>query len=168
MKTWKWRIALPIANVLLAIGMSPWFYNGLLANSPNLYFAVQCLDVVPTVVSDRSATFQISHQMLYWTRGYWVRSLFWEHQVMVFLFWCWVGWKIDLASASLDCGRVCTIVEGVVGFVLSPLPYLHSRTYRMYPYPNALRWVLIGWSVALFCYSLVRLSRVLATRRRLP
>ncbi len=50
MTNWKWRIALSVANLLLALGMSPGFYHGHLARSPNLYFAVHCLDLVPRVV----------------------------------------------------------------------------------------------------------------------
>ena len=116
LSAWKWRIILPVAMVLLSIGLSPWFFNGLLAHSFNLFFVVMALNIVPGAIQGVTYQYQLPH--LYWTHGYWVRFMFWEYMLMVFLFWWWVGWKIDLKAASLDCSRTWTIVEIILGLAL--------------------------------------------------
>ena len=162
---WKWRIILSVASVLLTIGMSPWFYYGLLANSPNLNFLVDSLNTIPREFLNMTFEKQLPH--LYWTKGYWPRFLFWEYQLMVFSFWWCVGWKLDLKAEERDLGRAWTIAEAVVGLALSLLLF-HRRTMgRAYPYPDADHWVVFGWSVFLFCYSLLRLARLRTTSRRL-
>jgi hypothetical protein len=162
---WKWRIILSVTSVLLTIGMSPWFYHGLLANSPNLYFVLNSLNTIPGQLLNMTFQYQLPH--LYWTKGYWPRFLFWEYELMVFLFWWWVGWKVDLKAAARDLGRAWTIAEAVVGLGLSLLLF-HRRTMgRSYPYPDADHWVVSGWSVFLLCYSLLRLAQLRATSRRL-
>ncbi|MFZ0335219.1 MAG: hypothetical protein WAN10_18840 [Candidatus Acidiferrales bacterium] len=166
MKTWTWRIVLAVVNVILSIGMSPWFFGGLLAHSVNLHFFVNCINVVPTFVSAMTATYQIDHHLLYWTHGYWVRYLFWEHQLLVFLFWWWAGWKIDLKMASRDCGRAWTIAEVAVALGLSLLLPLHRPYERGYPYVVAFRFVTLAWAVALFAYSLSGFLRLWGAQQR--
>ncbi len=166
MKNWKWRIVISVVSVLLSVGMSPWFYNGLLAHSSNLYFVVNVLDLVPRTFGDITAKYQIDHQLLYWTRGYWLRYLFWEYQLMVFLFWWWVGWKLDLKAASRDCGRAWMTAEAVLGLGLSIMVFEQRVVERIYPYPDAGQWAMILWSMILFGYFLVRLSQLWAMTRQ--
>lgn len=162
---WKWRIILPVTIVILTIGMSPWFYHGLLANSPDLHFVLNSLNTIPRQVLNMTFQSQLPH--LYWTRGYWPRFLFWEYQLMVFSFWWWIGWKFDLKAKARDLGRSWTIAEAVVVLALSLLLF-HRRTMgRAYPYPDADHWVVVGWSVFLFCYSILRLAQLRTTSRPL-
>jgi len=162
---WKWRIILSVTIVLLTIGMSPWFYSGLLANSPNLHFVLNSLNTIPTQFLNMTFQNQLPH--LYWTRGYWPRFLFWEYQLMVFTFWWWMGWKFDLKAAARNLGRAWTIAEAVVGFAISLLLFHRRNMGRGYPYPDADHWVVFGWSVILFCYSLLRLGQLRTRSQRL-
>ncbi len=164
MSTFKWRIILSVGSVLLSIGMSPWFYNGLLADSPNLHFIVKTLNTIPDQFLAMTFTYQLPH--LYWTRGYWPRFLFWEYQLLVFLFWWWVGWKLDLKAESRALGRTWTTTEAVVGLVLSLILFQRRTVNHGYPYPDAYHWVLVGWSIFLFCYSLLRFAQLWTTSRQ--
>ncbi len=162
--TWKWRIVLSVAVVLVSIGMSPAFFNRLLAYSIHLYFLVSCLNVVPESVLKATFPYEIRH--LHWTRGYWPRFIFWEYQLMVFLFWWWVGWKIDLRLSSSDCSRNGTIAEIVVGLGLSLTLFLRRDTEYLYPYRDAGRWLMMAWSAAFLGYSVVRLSQLVKMSRQ--
>ncbi len=163
MSSWKWRIILSAGIVLLSVGMSPWFFNGLLAHSFDLYFLVSCLNVIPGSVLSAIFPYEIGH--LHWTRGYWARFIFWQYHLMVFLFWWWVGWKIDLKFSSKGCSRRWTIAEVVAGLGLSLALFLRHDAQRLYPYPDAGRWLVMAWSLALLAYSLVRLAQIVADER---
>lgn len=158
MRTWKWRIILSVGVVFLSIGMSPWFFNGFLADSPNLYFVISGLNVVPGSILDATFEHQLGH--LYWTRGYWARFLFWEYQLMIFLFWWWVGWKIDLTLAARNCWRGYTIAEIVGGLGLSLMLFVRRGAEHPYPYRDAGPWLMMAWSVALLGYSLLQLRQL--------
>ena|ERR1700722_11248636 len=161
---WKWRIVLSLTSVFLTIGMSPWFYGGLLADKPNLYFVVNSLNTIPRQLADMTFEKQLPH--LYWTRGYWVRFLFWEYQLMVFSFWWWVGWKIDRKQESLDSGTAWTVAEAILGSVLSFVLFQRRTMGRAYPYPDADHWVVLAWSLFLACYSFWLIAQVWTTSRQ--
>jgi hypothetical protein len=167
MTNWKWRIALSVANLLLALGMSPGFYHGHLARSPNLYFAVHCLDLVPRVVVNLPDRYAMNHGFLPIAGRRGMFYLFWEYNLILFLFWWWVGWKIDLRNTTRDCGRAWTIAEFVFGLTLSLVLLLQSGNQPPRgPYPQAVEWVRMGWGVVLLCYSLLCLRRAWVLRRR--
>jgi hypothetical protein len=155
MKHWKWRIALSAADTLLSLGLSPQFYHGLLAHSFAFYYCVQCLNLVPSVFVEVTHIFSIYHVILGWL-GPWTFYLFWNSQFVNFLFWWWVGWKIDLKVASRDCGAGWTLGDATLAFTLSLMVLLtfHANDHL------AIQAARIGWSVALFCYSLFRLRRL--------
>lgn len=160
MKTWTWRILLAVVNVMLVLSLSPAFFRGLLAHSMSLYLILNCLNVVPFTVFNTIASYQISHHFLYWTHGYWARFLFWEMQAFIFLFWFWVGWKIDLRVASRDAAPAWGIVEAVLGLALS-LVLLLTRPIPPAPgYAGVFRWVVMLWAVALFAYALFSFTRL--------
>jgi hypothetical protein len=164
LNAWKWRIVLPVAIVLLSIGLSPLLFNGLLAHSFNLFFVVMTLTLVPRAIQGVTYQYQLPH--LYWTHGYWFRFMFWEQLLMVFLFWCWVGWKIDLKAAGRDCSNTWTIVEIILGLACSLVTFQIRAGERLPPYRNAGPWLAIMWSAILLSYSLLRVSQLLATPRR--
>jgi hypothetical protein len=164
LSAWKWRIILSAAIVLLSIGLSPWFFNGLLAHSFNLFFVVMALTLVPRAIQGATYQYQLPH--LYWTHGYWLRFMFWEYQLIVLLFWWWIGWKIDTKTESRDCSRNWTIVEIILGLACSLVTFQLRAGERLPPYPNAGPWLAITWSVILLSYSLLCLSQLWATRRQ--
>ncbi len=75
--------------------------------------------------------------------------LFWEYNLILFLFWWWVSWKIDLRNASRDCGRAWTIAEFIFGLTLSLVLLLQSGNQNPRgPYPQAVEWVRMGWALS--------------------
>jgi hypothetical protein len=155
MKTWKWRVVLSVADTLLSLGLSPQFYHGLLAHSFTFYFLVRGLNLVPSTFTEVTGIYLIYHVIL-GGLGPWAFYLFWNSQFMNFLFWWWVGWKIDLKVASQDCGLGWTLAEAILGLTLSLMVLFEFRAGPQYVAMQAVR---IGWGVALFCYSLFRFRR---------
>jgi hypothetical protein len=125
---------------------------------------VESLNAVPAQLLSLTYQSQLPH--LHWTRGYWVRFFFWEYQLMVFSFWWWVGWKFDLQAEGHDWGRAGTIAEAVAGIVLSIVLFEHRTVLRVYPYRDAEQWVVVGWSILLSGYFLMRLARLWITSRQ--
>jgi hypothetical protein len=160
MKGCIWRIVLPILMVLLFLGLSPRFFGGIFGHSLGLYFIVHYLNAVPLSVSNPIAQFQISHQMLYWTRGYWPRYIFWQFQLLVVLFWLWVGWKIDLKLASREPAPAVSIVEIVAGIALSLFLLLHRPYAHIYRPDDNFPVAVIFWGVLLLGYSVFRAARL--------
>jgi hypothetical protein len=90
-----------------------------------------------------------------------VRFLFWEYLLTVFLFWWWIGWKIDLKIARRSSGPICTWAEFVLGIGLSVMLVFEPRSERV----NVLGLMPIVWCVVLVCYSLLQLFRGIAMLR---
>jgi hypothetical protein len=155
MKTWKWRIILSVADTLLSLGLSPQFYRGLLAHSVPFYVLVSGLNLVPSVFAEVTGIWRAYHIIL-GSLGSWTFYLFWNSQFLNFLFWWWVGWKIDLKIASRECGRGWMLADVILGFTLSLMVLLsfHSTDHL------AIRGARIGWGVGLFCCSLFLLPRL--------
>jgi hypothetical protein len=158
MKTWTWRIVLSAANALLGFALSPQSFHGAVAFSPGLYFLVSGLDLVPRDFTNMVGTYQINHHLLW---GYWVRFLFWEYLLTVFLFWWWIGWKIDLKIARRSSGPIWTWAEFVLGVGLSLMLLFEPRAERV----NVPGLMSIFWGVVLVCYSLLQLFRGIAMLR---
>jgi hypothetical protein len=156
-KTWKWRIVLSVADTLLSVGLSPQFYHGLLAHSFVIYYLVRGLNLVPSVFAEVTHIY-LAYPAILRSLGGWVFYIFWESQFLNFLFWWWVGWKIDLKVASRDCGRGWTLAEVILGFTLSWMVLLKFHAGEHV----ALQAASIAWGLALFCYSLFRLRRLWA------
>ena len=163
MKAWKWRIVLSVADTLLSLGLSPQFYHGLLAHSFMFYFLVRCLNLVPSVFVGVTGIWR-SYHIILGSPGSWTFYLFWNSQFLNFLFWWWVGWKIDLKVASRDCARGWTLAEVILGFMLSLMVLLSFHAGE----PVAMQAARIGWGVALFCYSLFLLPRLRAMLHSSP
>lgn len=160
MKTWTWRVILSAANVLLLFLLLPRSFHGTFASSPGLYFVVTSLDLVPRAFGNMVVTYPINHHLLYSTAGYWAHFLFWEYLLMVFMFWWWIGWKIDLRLARHSSCQTWTWAEFVLCFSFS-LMLLFERG----EHTQALALVSIAWAVALGCYSLLQLRRGIAMLR---
>ncbi len=158
MKRWTSRIVLSAANALLGFALSPQCFHGAFAFSPGLYFLVSGLDLVPRDFANMVGTYQINHHLLW---GYWVRFLFWEYLLMVFLFWWWIGWKIDLKIARRSSGPIWTWAEFVLGVGLSLMLLFEPRAERV----NVPDLMSIVWGVVLVCYSLLQVSRGIAMLR---
>lgn len=158
MKTWTWRIVLSAANALLGFALSPQSFHGAVAFSPGLYFLVSGLDLVPRDFTNMVGTYQINHHLLW---GYWVRFLFWKYLLTVFLFWWWIGWKIDLKIARRSSGPIWTWAEFVLGVGLSLMLLFEPRAERV----NVPGLMSIFWGVVLVCYSLLQLFRGIAMLR---
>ncbi|HXW90496.1 MAG TPA: hypothetical protein VEK33_08110 [Terriglobales bacterium] len=155
---------LPVVSVLLPLGLSPSFLHGLFAYSPNLFFFVSCWNLVPEAILSVISP----HENLYWTHGRWALFLFWQYEFTVFLFWCWVGWKIDLRAASRDCGSACTITEILLGVALSITMFALRFRVLVPPYREAGPWIAMAWSLVILCYSLLRLSNLWTATRQPP
>jgi hypothetical protein len=155
MKTWTWRIVLSVTNVALSVGMSPRFYHCLLAHSADLFFAVRCLETVPYVVTNMIETFQLTHNQVLWARGNWVSHLFWEYQLTAFLFWWWVGWKIDLEISSDVASPRSMLLDSVLGLALALLLFFEPQGGPA----QGFGWASIPWGIALLCFSLLQLRR---------
>ncbi len=158
MKTWTWRIVLSAANALLVFALSPQSFHGAFAFSPGLYFLVNGLDLVPRDLANMVGTYQINHHLLW---GYWVRFLFWEYLLTVFLFWWWIGSKIDLKIARRSSGPIWTWAEFVLGVGLSLMLLFEARAEHV----NVPDLMSIVWGVVLVCYSLLQLFRGVAMLR---
>jgi hypothetical protein len=158
MKTWTWRIVLSAANALLGFAVSPQSFHGAFAFSPGLYFLVGSLDLVPRDFANMVGTYQIKHHLLW---GYWVRFLFCEYLLTVFLFWWWIGWKIDFKIARRSSGPIWTWAEFVLGVGLSLMLLFEPRAERV----NVPDLMSIVWGVVLVCYSLLQLFRGIAMLR---
>lgn len=160
MKTWKWRIVLSVADTLLSLGLSPQFYHGLLAQSFVVYFLVRGLNLVPSAFVEVTHIYPAYHMILR-SLGPWTFYVFWNSQFVNFLFWWWVGWKIDLKVASRDCGLGWSLADVILGFTLTLMVLLTFHTGEHV----AMHAARIGWALALFCCSLFRLPRVWAMLR---
>ena len=158
MKTWTWRIVLSAANALLGFAVSPQSFHGAFAFSPGLYFLVGSLDLVPRDFVNMVGTYQIKHHLLW---GYWVRFLFWEYLLTVFLFWWWIGWKIDFKIARRSSGPIWAWAEFVLGVGLSLMLLFEPRAERV----NVPDLMSMVWGVVLVCYSLRQLFRGIAMLR---
>lgn len=165
MKTWACRIVLPVVMVILSMGMSPWFFGGFLAHSLGLYLVVNCLNVVPFTLFNTIAPFQINHQLFYSGHSYWARSFFWEIQVLVFLFWFWVGWRIDHRLASRDSAPASAIVEAVLAVALALFLFLNHPAPLAPGYAEIYRWIVRLWVLALLLFAILRVSRLWSTQR---
>jgi hypothetical protein len=161
MKRWAWRIVLPIPLAILSIGQAPLMFGGLLSHGLGLFFVVSCLDMIPFSVFNTIAPYQISHHWFPW----WARALFWEIHALVFLFWFWVGWKIDLRLASRDTGPAVEVVEAVVGLGLSLMLFLQRPIPPVAGYAVVYRVVVMVWAVALLAFVILRVARVWAARQ---
>lgn len=133
-------------------------FHGAFAFSPGLYFLVSGLDLVPRDFANMVGTYQINHHLLW---GYWVRFLFWEYLLTVFLFWWWIGWKFDLKIARRSSGPISTWAEFVLGVGLSLMLLFEPRAERV----NVPDLMSIVWGVVLVCYSLLQLFRGIAMLR---
>lgn len=169
MKARKWRIVLSVADTLLSLGLSPQFYHGLLAVSFTVLYLVRCLNLVPAAFVGVTGIWRTYHVVLGGRGGGWLFYFFWNSQFLNFLFWWWIGWKIDLRVASRDCGRAWTLAEAIVGFTLSLMVLLEFRAVGHFAMPRgrmmmtgeyAVQAARIGWALALFCYFAFRLRRV--------
>ena len=173
MKDRKWRIVLSVADTLLSLGLSPQFYHGLLARSFTVLYLVRCLNLVPAAFVDVTGIWRTYHVVVGGASGGWLFYFFWNSQFLNFTFWWWLGWKIDLKVASRDCGRGWTLAEAIGGFMLSFMMLLDFQTVRhlamienrMITGEYVVQAARIGWALALFCYSCLRLRRVWATLR---
>jgi hypothetical protein len=157
-RSWKWRIILPVAIVLLSIGLSPFYFQGILAHSFSLFFVSTALNIVPATVFNGSYPWQ--QAFLRWMSSYWKRFGFWEYQFLVFLFWLWVGWKIDLKVASRDCARTWTIAEIILALACSLMAFQFRAGVQLPSCPNAIPRIAIAWSVILVSYAVFRLSQL--------
>jgi hypothetical protein len=164
MKTWTWRVVLPVLMVILSIGLSPWFFHGLLAHSLGLYLFVNCVNAVPFTVFNTIALYQMRHHVLIWGHRYWARSLFWEIQALVFLFWFWVGWKIDLRLAWRDSAPASALVEAVLALALSLLLFLQRPIPPAPGYAALYRSIVMLWAVALLAFAIFRAARLWSTQ----
>lgn len=169
MKNRKWRLILSVADTLLSLGLSPQFYHGLLAGSVTVLYLVRCLNLVPAAFVEVTGIWRTYHVVLGGRDSGFLFYFFWNSQFLNFLFWWWVGWKIDLRVASRDCGRVWTLAEAVAGFALSLVVFFDFRTVRHFAVPGvrmmmtgeyAVQAARIGWALALFCYSIFRLRQL--------
>ena len=160
---WKWRIILSVTIVLLTIGMSPWFYSGLLANSPNLHFVLNSLNTIPAQLLNMTFQNQLPH--LYWTRGYWPRFLF---GISVDGFHIGGGWpQIRPQGGGARLGARLYDRRGRRGIRNFAPPFHRRNMGRAYPYPDADHWVVFGWSGFPFCYSLLQLAQLRTRSQRL-
>ncbi len=167
MKARKWRIALSVADTLLSLGLSPQFYHGLLAGSFTVLYLVRCLNLVPAAFVEVTGIWRTYHVVLGGRSGGWLFYFFWNSQFLNFLFWWWVGWKIDLKVTSRDCGRGWTLAEAIVGFTLSLMLLVDFRASRHFAVLGrgmtgeyVMQAARIGWALALFCYFSFRLRQL--------
>jgi hypothetical protein len=143
--------------------LSPSFLHGLFAYSPNLFFFVSCWNLVAEAISSMLSL----HETLHWTHGHWPLFLFWQYELIAFLFWLWVGWKIDLRATSRDCGTACAITEIILGLALSIMMFVLRSRVLVPPYRDAGPWVVMAWSLVILSYSLLRAWNLwVASRQR--
>lgn len=158
--TWKWRIVLSVADTLLSLGLSPQFYHGLLSRSFLVYYLVHALNLVPSAFAEVTHIYTSYHVILR-ALGPGTFYVFWESQLINFLFWWWVGWKIDLKIAARDCGPGWSWAEAILGFALTLMVLLTFHAGENV----VLQAARIGWTLALLCYSFFRLTRAWAMLR---
>jgi hypothetical protein len=160
MKTWAWRILLSAANVLMAAATSPQVFHGAFAYNPGFYFHVNSLDLVPRALVNLTFVHQMNHH-LFWPKGYWIQSVFWEYLLLVFLFWWWVGSNIDRRISLRRSGPTWTWVEFTLALGLSLMLFFESRT----GHSQAFGLISIAWGIVLMGYSLLQLFRGIAILR---
>ena len=137
--------------------LSPQAFHGEPAHSSGLYLLVRCLDPVPRVVVT-----DIFRLNLHVAMGHhWLTTLFWEYILVMFLFWWWVGWKIDLKTASRGSGPTWTLAEFAVGLTLALMLFFEPRIEHGQGFGLA----SMVWGVALLCYSLLQLRRGITLMR---
>lgn len=161
MKHYKWRIVLSVADTLLSLGLSPQFYHGLLAHSRAVVYLVWSLNLVPAAFVEVTGISRTYHVVLGGQGSGWLFYFFWNSQFLNFLFWWWVGWRIDMKDASRDSGLRWSLVEVIFGFMLALMLLLAFSTRENV----AIQVATIGWIAALVCYSFFRLARVRAMLR---
>jgi hypothetical protein len=95
-----------------------------------------------------------------------VLFLFCQYELMVFLFWFWVGWIIDRTAALRDCGTACTIAEIILGLALSTMMFALRSRVPVFPYREAGPWIAMAWGLVILCYSLLRVSNLWTATRQ--
>jgi hypothetical protein len=145
MHKWKWSIGLSITSLVLAIGMSAlgareyevdhrlhpeYFYHGNSYYSPAGQWMNYCLNAPPYVFTNLLVDFVMRHHLLpsSWFDHYCFYFVHYEYYLVVFLFWWWVGWKIEVKLASRDSWGLWTTLESLLGIAFSAVLLFYGVT----------------------------------------
>ena len=126
-RTFRWRICLPVLNLLLAVGMSALGWrqydqirhrfqgHGRMFYVPPAQLVSYSLNAPPFVLSNL-----LHHSFLGW-RSLWEREWFYgvstDFYVLLPLFWFWVGWQFDVPR-SLTPNRYLNWFATMLSFAL--------------------------------------------------
>ncbi len=184
MKTWKWRVVLAVANLVLAVGMSAlgarewavdhrlhpeYFYHGNLYYVPTAQWLSYCLNVPSFAVVNLTGNFAMRHHLLPsgWFGTYCFYFVHYEYYLALFLFWWWVGWKIDMNLASRERRKLwIVVVEALFGIVVSmALLFQGVAGLRSWVVIHAIAYSMVTWGAVLLLYFVVCLWRIPSGRR---
>jgi len=185
MKRYKWRIVLPLVNLVVAIGLSslgPSEYEAFRQAHPHSDATVPyipttqivsyCVNAPSFVLSNLLGNVR-AWRMFWqerWLGGYWFQHVSVTFYLFVLLFWWWVGWRVDappnpkgLRALAAGAGWLIAAIGALVlGYVISGL--LRERLPALYAYPDsAIVISMLLWGIVLFCYFSVMLSRAART-----
>ncbi len=175
MRKWKWRIALSVGNLLLAIAMSAIglrqyekfhathpgaFYEGNIGYVPGVQLASYCINLIPFVTANALSNFAVTQHLpgVNWLESH---SLFYfvypQYYAALFLFWWLVGWRADTKSASRNTARLRNTLASSLGAMLS-LALIGLGSFNAWndKFIRAIAWSMILWGALLFYYFLVR------------
>lgn len=184
MKRYKWRIVLPLVNLVAAIGLSalgPSEYEAFRRAHPHSGATVPyiptaqiinyCVDAPPFVLSNLLGN--VRAWRMFWQER-WLGGYFFQHvsvtfYLFVLLFWWWVGWRVDappnttglrpLAGAGWLIAAIGALVLGYVSIGL-----LRERLPALYAFhDSAIVISMLLWGIVLFCYFSVMLFRFVRT-----
>ncbi len=165
MKKFRWRICLPVFNLLLAIGMSVvglhqyekvqhrFQGHGRGSYVPPAQLTVDSLNIVPFFLSN------FLHNRFLWWRSFWDREWFYgvsaDFFVLLFLFWFWVGWQLDvppsLTSNNYLDWLAAALSLTLFGFGVYLCDEVLSKPDSM-PFEKAFSVSALLWGLASSCF----------------
>jgi hypothetical protein len=179
MKTWKWRIVLAVANLFLAVGMSAvgarqwatdrnlhpeYFYHGNLYYIPTAQWLSYCLNVPSFAAVNLAGNFTMSYHLLPsgWFGTYCFYFVHYEYYLALFLFWWWVGWKIDMKLTPHEYRTLwIVVVEALLGTVVSiALLFQGVVALRSWATIHAIAYSMVVWGAVLLLYFVGCLWRI--------
>jgi hypothetical protein len=179
MRRWKWRIVLAAVNLLLAIGMSAvgmreyaadhqlhpgYFYHGNRYYVPTAQWISYCLNAPAHLVANMFDDFAMRYHLMpsRWFGVWCFYFVHYEFYAAVFLFWWWMGWKVDAKMVSQNCSASWGIAESLVGLCVAVLLLFYGSVYVWRT--DTIRSVAgatVVWGGVLMWYFLLRISVIL-------
>ncbi len=136
MSKWKWRIALSVGSLALAVGMSAvgakqanddrrlhpgYFYHGNLAYSPTAQWLSYRVNAPAFAITNLLRNFALAHGLVptRWLDAHCFYFVPGEYYFLLFLLWLWIGWKFDMRLSGKSQSVISATVESLIGGIVA-------------------------------------------------